>query len=131
MMEKLMAWIQLLRPFTLIAPFIAVFFGVIIQLVTDGQLNLFFDNIGIILFASLILAAAQAVGQVLNQLEDIEVDKINQKAYRPIISGVISKGEAEAVSWMLSILAVVGSFAINLSFGFSFSFSCFLAFFTI
>jgi 4-hydroxybenzoate polyprenyltransferase len=118
MMEKLMAWIQLLRPFTLIAPFIAVFFGVIIQLVTDGQLNLFFDNIGIILFASLILAAAQAVGQVLNQLEDIEVDKINEKAYRPIISGVISKGEAEAVSWMLSILAVVGSFAINLRFGF-------------
>ena len=118
MMEKLKAWIQLLRPFTLIAPFIAVFFGVIIQLGIDNQLNLFFNHIAIILFASLILAVAQAVGQVLNQLEDIEVDKINQKAYRPIIRGTISKGEAEAASLILSLLAILGSFAINISFGF-------------
>jgi 4-hydroxybenzoate polyprenyltransferase len=118
MMEKVKAWFQLVRPFTLIAPFIAVFFGVIIQLATNNQLSLFFDNFGIIIFASLILAAAQAVGQILNQLEDIEVDRLNQKDYRPIITGVISKGEAEAASWMLSIFSVIGSFAINIYFGF-------------
>jgi 4-hydroxybenzoate polyprenyltransferase len=118
MMERILAWGHLLRPFTLIAPFIAVFFGVIIQLSAYNDLNLFVGNLGLIIFAALILASAQAVGQILNQLEDIEVDKINNKGYRPVIAGLISKGEAEAVSWILSIFAILGSFAINISYGF-------------
>jgi len=111
------AWLQLVRPFTLIAPFVAVFFGVVIQLSAYGNLSSFFPNIHIIIFASLALSAAQAVGQILNQVEDVEIDIANNKDYRPIPSGKISIEKAELAAWVLAIFAILGSFSINMYYG--------------
>lgn len=111
------AWLQLVRPFTLIAPFIAVFFGVVIQLSAYGNLNSFFPNFHIIIFASLALSAAQAVGQILNQVEDVEIDIANNKDYRPIPSGLISVEKAELAAWTLAIFSVLASFSINTAYG--------------
>ncbi len=114
---QLKAWLQLVRPFTLIAPFIAIFFGVIIQLSVYGDLSSFSSNVHIIILASLALSAAQAVGQILNQVEDVEIDIANNKDYRPIPSGKISTEKAELVAWIFSLFAILGSFSINAHYG--------------
>ncbi len=111
------AWIQLVRPFTLVAPFIAIFFGVIIQLAVYGNLAAFWPNLPTILFASLALSAAQAVGQILNQVEDVEIDILNHKDYRPIPSGKVNVGQAEMASWSLAIFSVLVGFAVNIYYG--------------
>lgn len=114
---QLRAWLQLVRPFTLIAPFIAVFFGVIIQLSVYGDTAIFLPNLPTIIFASLALSAAQAVGQILNQVEDVEIDILNNKDYRPIPSGKISVGQAEIVTWTLAIFSILVGFAITVYYG--------------
>ena len=108
---------NLVRPFTLIAPFIAVVFGVIFQLAYYNELYLFWNNFFIIVLASLSLAGAQAVGQIINQIEDIEIDKANGKDYRPIASGRISIGEAQVVAWAIASFSIISSFAINATYG--------------
>jgi len=114
---RLTAWLRLVRPFTLIAPFIAVFFGVVIQLSFDGGLSAFLPNVSTIIFAGLALSAAQAVGQILNQVEDVEIDVLNHKDYRPITSGSISPGQAEIAAWGLALFAILVGFAVNLVYG--------------
>lgn len=114
---RLTAWLHLVRPFTLIAPFIAVFFGVVIQLSFDGALASFLPNVSTIVFAGLALSAAQAVGQILNQVEDVEIDILNHKDYRPITSGSISPTQAEIAAWALAIFAILVGFAVNLAYG--------------
>jgi len=108
---------NLVRPFTLIAPFIAVIFGVIFQLAYYNQLYLFWNNFFVIILASLSLAGAQAVGQIINQIEDIEIDKANKKDYRPITSGRVSVGEAQVVAWAIASFSMVSGFAINTTYG--------------
>ncbi len=115
--KKLKAWIELFRPFTLMAPLIAVIFGVIIQLSVDNRLALFWQKWPDIIFASLTLMLAQAVGQILNQSEDVELDRANKKDYRPIPSGRISKDEARSIAWILAIFALGRGFLTNISFG--------------
>jgi 4-hydroxybenzoate polyprenyltransferase len=111
------AWLQLVRPFTLIAPFIAIFFGVIIQLSVYGDMAAFLPNIPTIIFAALALSAAQAVGQILNQIEDVEIDRLNNKDYRPITSGLISVEQAEIATWTLAIFAILVGFSVNVQYG--------------
>jgi 4-hydroxybenzoate polyprenyltransferase len=114
--EKLKVWINLFRPFTLIAPLIAVIFGVIAQLSYQGELYLFWQRWYDVFFASITLMAAQAIGQILNQTEDVEIDIANKKGYRPIPSGKISKDEARSIAWILAIFALRGFFT-NIAFG--------------
>jgi len=108
---------RLVRPFTLIAPFIAVIFGVIFQLAYYNELYLFWENIGTIIIASISLAGAQAVGQVINQIEDVEIDIANGKDYRPIASGRVSIGEAQVIVWAISVFSILSSFAISITYG--------------
>ena len=108
---------MLVRPFTLIAPAIAIIFGVIFQLSYYNELYLFWSHIGIILLAAISLAGAQAVGQIINQVEDVEIDKANGKDYRPIASGRVSTGEAQMIAWAISAFSIITSFAINAVYG--------------
>lgn len=107
----------LTRPFTLIAPFIAIFFGVIFQLAYYNELYLFWNRIGTIIFASLALAGAQAVGQIMNQIEDVEIDIANGKGYRPIASGRISIEAAQVIAWVISVFSIIVGFLINIVYG--------------
>ena len=77
----------------------------------------FLPNIPIIIFASLALSAAQAVGQILNQIEDVEIDLLNNKDYRPITSGLISVEQAEIATWTLAIFAILVGFSVNVQYG--------------
>ncbi len=114
---KLKAFFVLVRPFTLIAPFMAIIFGVILQLAEYNQLYIFWDNFLPILFAALALASAQAVGQIMNQIEDVEIDIINGKNYRPIAKGEISIESAQIVAWIFAIFSILTAFSINIYYG--------------
>jgi 4-hydroxybenzoate polyprenyltransferase len=103
---KLTAYFQLIRPFTLMAPLLAGFFGVL-SIVTDFYLAI---------YVGLTLAACQAVGQIINQYCDIELDKII-KPYRPLPAGVLTKEEALGAAWLLAIAAIARAFTVNIQFG--------------
>lgn len=108
---------MLVRPFTLIAPFIAVLFGVIFQLAYYNELYLFWDKIGVIIFSAFALAGAQAVGQIINQIEDVDIDRVNGKDYRPIASGKVSIDQAQIVAWAISVFSILVAFSINMIYG--------------
>ncbi len=114
---RIKPWIMLTRPFTLIAPFISIFFGVLLQLSIYKSLDIFWQNFDKIFFASLALSFAQAVGQIMNQVEDVEIDKSNKKGYRPIASGEISIEKAQLMALILSIFTVIIGFLINTYYG--------------
>ena len=95
----------------------AVIFGVILQLSAYNQLNIFLNNFIQILFAALALSSAQAVGQIMNQIEDVEIDKVNGKSYRPIASGEISIESAQIVAWIFAIFSILVGFSINIYYG--------------
>ncbi len=108
---------MLVRPFTLIAPFMAVMFGSLFQLAVYNEISTFWLHFSTILFASLAMASAQAVGQIMNQVEDVEIDKENGKIYRPIVSGEISQEKAQVAALFFSIFATLIAYSINIVYG--------------
>jgi len=109
------AYIQLMRVFTLIAPITAGLFGVLTQLVHDNMLFPFIPKLPKLVLAILAIMFAQAFGQVVNQIEDIEIDRIN-KPYRPLVTGVVSVEHAKIFSLALQTLSLVCSALVNLYF---------------
>lgn len=108
---KLTAWIQLLRPFTLVAPFAAGLFGVL------APVNeIAFEHVVTAIYVGVTLALAQACGQCLNQYVDVELDKII-KPYRPLPSGLITREEALGLAWLLALFSIARAFTINTFFG--------------
>ena len=80
---RLVGYIQLVRPFTLVAPILAGIFGVLAPIN-----NIDFQTFLVAIYVGVTLALAQAAGQCLNQYADVELDKV-VKPYRPIPSGLI------------------------------------------
>jgi len=108
--HKLIDYIFLLRPFTLLAP---VLVGALLVLAVDG-LTVRALTKGVTVGAA--LALAQACGQVINQVADAELDRLI-KPYRPIPSGKVTKEEALGISYLLAIIAVGLSFTVSTYFG--------------
>ena len=109
-------YIDLIRPFTLLAPIfvsscimIASFFQ---NKILDDLFSLFWTTI---IPASFSLAILNAASNALNQATDVEVDKIS-KPYRPIVRGDISLKKAKIVSLFLYIVALLLSTTINFTF---------------
>lgn len=97
MAESTKPYLRLVRPFTLIAPVAAGALGYY-------ALSRSFDIVA--LFMGLVLALLQGAGQVVNQIADIEVDRIN-KPYRPLVRGEVSIGEAKIIAVCLYVVALV------------------------
>lgn len=89
-MAVLIPWLQLVRPFTLLPPLVgmlsgaAAAFGAGRAVVSGGKLW------ALVLAGSLMAAALNAASNVLNQLHDLEIDRIN-KPERPLPRGVVSR----------------------------------------
>ena len=109
--RKIAYYIQLVRPFTLLAP---VFAGMMGVLASAGKITA--DCFLTAIYVGLVLAILQASGQVMNQYADAELDKI-VKPYRPIPKGLISREEALSFSLALAATGVFGAFSISLPFG--------------
>ena len=94
--NKVAGFVQLSRPFTLIAPASGVFAGGLMALAFYGRLGGIgsrMDLIFILGIASLLYAMINSASNALNQVTDLEIDRIN-KPSRPIPSGVITVREA-------------------------------------
>ena len=94
--QKIKAALKLSRPFTLLAPAVGgLLFSYIGFMHNPGPIYKVF-------IAALILVFANYTSNVINQIYDREIDKIN-KPYRPIPAGEISVDEAFSLAILLTI----------------------------
>ncbi len=87
-------YLQLIKPFTVLSALIAV-----LLLGIYGHVPF-----QILLPLAVSIALSQGFGQAINQIEDIDIDKIN-KPYRPLPSNKISVDEAWKFSLSLFVLS--------------------------
>ncbi|MEW5996255.1 MAG: UbiA family prenyltransferase [Candidatus Micrarchaeota archaeon] len=122
---RLPGYIELLRPFTLLAPFAGVFSSGLIAAAVAGirAEGVFLP----LLIASFSAALLNGASNIFNQACDVEVDRINKPA-RPLPSGRVKLGEAERAAAGTYILSLALAAFVNAYF---FILAAFAAFLTI
>jgi 4-hydroxybenzoate polyprenyltransferase len=126
--HKIRIYLELLRPFTLLAPLIVSSSVMIASLVNSGTTDISFVSLlWTILSASFCFALLNGASNVLNQATDWKEDALS-KPYRPIPKGIITPTEAYKVSFFLYTVALLLSLAVNILFSF---FIFLIAFFSI
>jgi geranylgeranylglycerol-phosphate geranylgeranyltransferase len=109
--------IDLLRPFTLAAPFIVSMAIATASLVYNRGMNGIDPNWWITVGqTSFTIVLVNAASNALNQATDVEADKIS-KPYRPIPRGIIRSDSAQSLAYILYLFALLRAVTINLWFG--------------
>jgi len=101
-------YLKLIRPVNLLITFIT---GVVAVILADKSLTL---NLNIYLLTGLSAALTAAAGNVINDIYDIEIDKINRPG-RPLASGAVPVPVANAFYIFLVFSSLITAFYINLS----------------
>lgn len=114
--QRIKGYIDLIRPFTLLAPIIVSTCIMIASFFYNGRT----DDLSMIWWktiipASFALAILNGASNALNQVTDIEADKIS-KPYRPLTRGIISPGEAKTLSLIMYLFAFSLSIFVNIMF---------------
>ena len=114
--QKIKGYIDLIRPFTLLAPLIVASCIMVASFFYVGKTDSFF-NIWwkTILPASFALAILNGASNALNQVTDLNGDKIS-KPYRPIPRGIITVKESMVISVIMYAIAFSLSIFINFMF---------------
>jgi len=114
--KHIRGYIDLLRPFTLLAPFIVAMSIIVASLVYNNVAvpSDWWVTVG---NASLTMAIVNAASNILNQATDWEGDRIS-KPYRPIPRGIIKPDEAQSFAYILYLFALLRAVTINIWFGF-------------
>lgn len=114
--HNIKGYIDLIRPFTLLAPIIVSICIMMASCVyngrVDGLLNIFWI---IVIPASFSLAILNAASNTLNQITDQKSDKIS-KPYRPIPRGLVSIKDAKIISILLYVTAFLLALLVNIVF---------------
>jgi 4-hydroxybenzoate polyprenyltransferase len=97
---------ELARPFTLIAPALGMFTGSVIALGAAPPVAVTPWVVAKIALGTLMAAVLNAASNTLNQVTDLEADRIN-KPGRPIPAGRVAPSEAIAVSGWLYVGAFI------------------------
>lgn len=113
---KIRGYIDLLRPFTLLAPFFVSMFIMFASLVYNNGFGKHPDWWILIGQASLTLAFLNGASNALNQSTDVESDKIS-KPYRPIPRGIVEREEAQSIAYLFYLFALLRAVTINTWFG--------------
>ena len=114
--NRIKGYIDLLRPFTLLAPIIVSSCVMIASLVYTGRNDLLLTNIvTMIVCASSSFALLNGASNALNQSTDIKEDSLS-KPYRPIPEGKVTPKEAQVLSATLYICAFLLSSVVNMIF---------------
>ncbi len=115
--QHVKGYIDLIRPFTLLAPVVVSTCIMIASFFHNGKTDdVFLILIRVILPASFSLAILNVASNALNQLTDIETDKLS-KPYRPLPKGIVSISEAKIIAIVMYLL----SFCLALFTGFVFT----------
>ena len=114
------AALDLMRPFTLIAPLIVSMSIMVASLVynylhfgTTIPEHWYFT----VAQAGLTIAIVNAASNALNQAADLEADRIS-KPYRPIPRGMITAETAQSIAYIFYLFALLRAVTINAWFGF-------------
>jgi len=112
---RIRGYLDLLRAFTLIAPFVVSMSIMAASLIQSGKTIP--DNWWITVGqASATIALVNAASNALNQATDVAADKIS-KPYRPVPLGIVKPDEAQSLAYLLYLLALLRSATINAWFG--------------
>jgi len=104
-MSKLKVYIELARPFTLIAPFLGFLSGGICSWGAYPKTPFELKYLFYILTGSIMAATLNSASNTLNQIFDLEIDRVN-KPKRPLPSGRISLKEASLFSLVLYLISL-------------------------
>ena len=114
--KRIKGYFDLIRPFTLLAPLIVSICIMLASFFYAGRTDDLFTILWkTIIPASFALAILNGASNTLNQVTDINADKIS-KSYRPIPRGDISIAEAKIISLVLYVVAVTLSLFVNVMF---------------
>ena len=115
------ATLDLLRPFTLLAPYLVSMSIMVASLVfnfRNGNISAIPEDWWITVGqAAFTVALVNAASNALNQATDVEADKIS-KSYRPIPRGIIKAESAQSLAYILYLFALIRAVTINFWFGF-------------
>jgi len=127
---KLKSYITLVRPFTLLAPFVATLCSIVMSMIVHGEIHRLYHHWGVVLAAAMAMALSQMCGQIINQAEDpVELDILNGKSHRPIPQNKVTKSRARQLGYTAGIVALASAFIIDLSFGIGITLLLFFAIF--
>ena len=104
MREKAALYWELARPFTLVAPALGMFTGSVIALGASPPVPLGPWIAAKVALGTIMAAVLNAASNVLNQVTDLEADRIN-KPDRPVPSGRVEPSEALRLSGWLYVAA--------------------------
>ena len=99
-MKRISLWLELARPFTLIAPALGFFSGAITAIGAYPHEIWSWQILRPALTGALMAAVFNAGSNALNQIYDLEIDRVN-KGKRPLPSGRMTMAEA----WALTVFA--------------------------
>ena len=119
---KIVSYIQLIRPFTMVPPAVAVLAGGLLALGFYNRLSFHspislwfgFDFIPL-LVGAFVYAMLNGASNSYNQVSDLKIDRIN-RPNRPIPAGRISIREALAFTFTVYAIGLVIAFIISFSF---------------
>src|SRR5687767_14217434 len=99
-------YVQLARPFTLIAPALGFFSGAITAIGAYPSEPWSMQVLAPALIGSLMAAVLNAASNALNQIYDLAIDRVNKPA-RPLPSGRLSIRQAWHFTWICYAIALV------------------------
>ncbi|MCX6646843.1 MAG: UbiA family prenyltransferase [bacterium] len=105
---KIKDYLDLARPFTLLAPFFGTLAGALIACGDMGSYELILKGVLAGITGSLLNAASNAI----NQYYDLKIDAIN-KPDRPLPSGRMTVPQAMTFAWILYAVSVILGFLVN------------------
>jgi 4-hydroxybenzoate polyprenyltransferase len=106
---------RLSRPFTLLPPLLGILSGAVCAFGSvhnpDPARRVTPELLAVVALGALCASLLNAASNVLNQITDLEVDRVN-KPDRPLVTGEVSVAAAWRLTWLLYILALVPTWAI-------------------
>ena len=99
-------WLELSRPFTLVAPALGVVSGAITAAGADPRDAWTGDLITYTVIGALMAMVLNAGNNALNQIYDLDIDRVN-KPQRPLTSGRLSVRDAWVFTWITYAVALV------------------------
>jgi len=104
------AYVQLARPFTLLPPLFGIISGAICAWGSahnpDATRAVTASVVLTVALGSLCASFLNAASNALNQIYDLEIDRIN-KPSRPLVTGALSLRQAWIFTWTFYVLAIV------------------------
>ncbi len=108
-------YLELARPFTLLAPLIGFLSAGVMAWYARESMEGLWQIWGNILLGALAAASLNAASNAINQIYDLEIDRINKPA-RPLPSGRISLKQAWVFTLICYALTFFLAFMVNMSF---------------